>query len=83
MTVIITQRLLRTIVELIAAVLPANAPVPTADEVLEVTTTIMSGRRNWRSSLSLAQAHVHKHFRHLDNVLLLSVLCYPFGGMRP
>ena len=41
MTFIITQRLLRTIVELIAAVLPANAPVPTADEVLEVTTTLV------------------------------------------
>ena len=41
MTFIITQRLLRTIVELIAAVLPASAPAPTADEVLEVTTTLV------------------------------------------
>ena len=36
-----TQRLLRTIVELIAAVLPASAPAPTADEVIEVTTTLI------------------------------------------
>ena len=33
--------MLRTIVELIAAVLPASAPAPTADEVLEVTTALV------------------------------------------
>ena len=41
LVVILAQRLLRRIVDLVAAVLSANAPAPTADEVITVTTVLV------------------------------------------